>query len=272
MQGTIAGQAIHFDSKPGSGKDPDGSGGGNTAPGSLADNDLFAQSEVLRAFDTGNGGIDQDRFADGKQSSSMTAREVLLGSSFTATGEKDAMGGSLAFWGRAAQSSFDGREGTFSLDGETTTTMLGADYARDNWLVGMALMQSRGKGKYADTDVMPRPASQTCPEEVEKVNNALCSGTVRDGDGRIEASMTAAVPYAAIQASERLKLWGALGYGTGEVTLKPDAGTDEKKESYRSDISWNMMAVGGRRELLSSPENGPTLDLTGGCPVGADGI
>ena len=110
---------------------------------------------------------------------------------------------------------------------------------------------------------MPRPASQTCPEEVEKVNNALCSGTVRDGDGKIEASLTAAVPYASIQASERLKLWGALGYGTGEVTLKPDAGTDEEKESYKSDISWNMMAVGGRRELLSSPENGPTLDLTG---------
>ena len=263
MQGAIAGQAINFDSAPGSGANPDGSGGGNTAPGSLADNDLFAQSEVLRAFDTGNGGIDPDRFADDAQSHSMTAREVLLGSSFTATGEKDVTGGSLAFWGRAAQSSFDGQEGMFSLDGETTTTMLGADYARDNWLVGMALMQSRGKGKYADTDVMPRPASQTCPEEVEKVNNALCSDTVRDGDGRIEASMTAAVPYASIQASERLKLWGALGYGTGEVTLKPDAGTDEKKESYKSDISWNMMAVGGRRELLSSPENGPTLVLTG---------
>ncbi len=272
MRGTIAGQAINFDSGPGSGEDPDGSAAnGNTAPGSLADNDLFAQSNVVRAFDAGRGGIghdahgfDPDRFADGDaQSWSMTTREVLLGSSFTATGEKDAMGGSLAFWGRAAQSSFDGQEGTFSLDGETTTTMLGADYARDNWLVGMALMQGSGKGKYADTDVMPRPASQTCPEEVEKVNNALCSGTVRDGDGKIEASMTAAVPYASIQASERLKLWGALGYGTGEVTLKPDAGTDEKKESYKSDISWNMMAVGGRQELLSSPQNGPTLDLTG---------
>ncbi len=272
MRGTIAGQAINFDSGPGSGEDPDGSAAnGNAAPGSLADNDLFAQSNVVRAFDTGRGGIghdahgfDPDRFADGDaQSWSMTTREALLGSSFTATGEKDAMGGSLAFWGRAAQSSFDGQEGTFSLDGETTTTMLGADYARDNWLVGMALMQGSGKGKYADTDVMPRPASQTCPEEVEKVNNALCSGTVRDGDGKIEASMTAAVPYASIQASERLKLWGALGYGTGEVTLKPDAGTDEKKESYKSDISWNMMAVGGRQELLSSPQNGPTLDLTG---------
>ena len=133
----------------GPGEDPDGStANGNAAPGSLADNDLFSQSNVVRAFDAGRGGINPDRFGDDDaQSYSMTAREVLLGSSFTATGEKDAMGGSLAFWGRAAQSSFDGQEGAFSLDGETTTTMLGADYARDNWLVGLALMQGSGKGQ-----------------------------------------------------------------------------------------------------------------------------
>ena len=73
----------------------------------------------------------------------MTAREALLGSSFTATGEKDGTGGSLAFWGRAARSSFDGREGTFSLDGEATAAMLGADYARGDCLVGMALMRRK---------------------------------------------------------------------------------------------------------------------------------
>ncbi|MDE0459926.1 MAG: hypothetical protein OXI15_21765 [Chromatiales bacterium] len=35
----------------------------------------------------------------------------------------------------------------------------------------------------------------------------------------MEASLTAAIPYAALQVSERLKLWGAAGYGAGEVTL-----------------------------------------------------
>ena len=82
------------------------------------------------------------------QSYAMTTAEVLLGSSFTATGEQDSHGGSLALWGRAAQSHFDGREGTFSLDGEATTAMLGADYARGTWLLGMALMQSTGEGSY----------------------------------------------------------------------------------------------------------------------------
>ena len=39
--------------------------------------------------------------------------------------------------------------------------MLGVDYARDRWLLGMALLQSSGKGSYADTDVMPRPEGQS---------------------------------------------------------------------------------------------------------------
>ena len=235
VQGTIAGQALNFD--PGSTGSQSGAANDNAAPGSLAGNDLLAQSDVARAFrrrpavsaaaaPMASALTASVRIASAAaaQSRSVTAREALLGSSFTATGEKDGTGGSLAFWGRAAQSSFDGREGTFSLDGEATTAMLGADYARGNWLVGMALMQSSGEGGYADRESGP----QHCPDVGEDTDPAmmahLCGGAVREGDGKVEASLTAAVPYAAIQASERLKLWGAAGYGTGEVTLKPEVG------------------------------------------------
>ena len=38
----------------------------------------------------------------------MTGTEALLGSSFTLTGERDASGGTVSFWARAAQASFDG--------------------------------------------------------------------------------------------------------------------------------------------------------------------
>ena len=190
----------------------------------------------------------------------MTAREALLGSSFTATGEKDGTGGSLAFWGRAAQSSFDGREGTFSLDGEATTAMLGADYARGNWLAGMALMQSGGEGGYRDTD----PGENVCARDDmvgvdPETRKDLCDRAIRDGDGEVEASLMAALPYAAIQASERLKLWGAAGYGTGEVTLKPEVGG-----SLSSDITWTMAAAGMRSELLPAPRegSGPALAAT----------
>ena len=275
VRGSIAGQALNFD--PGSTGSKAGAANDNAGPGSPSGNDLLAQSDVARAFGAGHGGaggfgnggpdgfgslgFGQDRFGGGgAQSRSLTAREALLGSSFTATGEKDGTGGSLAFWGRAAQSSFDGREGTFSLDGEATTATLGADYARGNWLVGLALLQSDGEGGYADTDARPRPASQTCPDDLAPpARDILCGGAVREGDGKVEASLTAAVPYGAIQASERLRLWGALGTGTGEVTLKPEVGG-----RLSSDISWTMAAAGLRGDVIASPAGGigPALAVT----------
>ena len=266
VQGSIAGQALNLD--PGS---QSGAANDNAAPVSLAGNDLLAQSDVARAFGAGNSGFGsggpdgfgqlgfgQDRFG-GAQSRSMTGREALLGSSFTATGEKDGTGGSLAFWGRAAQSSFDGREGTFSLDGEATSAMLGADYARGRWLVGMALMQSSGEGDYRDTD----PGGNVCADfDMDGVDPPpdLCNGALRNGDGEVEATLTAAVPYAAIQASERMKLWGALGYGTGEVTLKPDLGG----RALTADISWTMAAMGLRGDVIAPPAkgSGPALAVT----------
>ena len=194
---------------------------------------------------------------------SMTLRDIMLGSSFTATGETDGSGGSLAFWGRAAHSRFDGREGSFSLDGEATTAMLGADYARSQWLVGMALMQSGGEGGYRDTETGSRTASQICTDAENgmdpQAREVLCDGAVREGDGEVEASLTAAVPYASLQASERLKLWGALGHGTGEVTLKPAMGG-----SLTSGISWTMAAAGLRGDVIAPPAegSGPALAVT----------
>ena len=265
VQGTIAGQALGFGG-------PDGSGAANdnADPTSLADEDLLAGSHVARAFGAsadgrGGGAFGHDAHgfatgpvsgAGGAGSYTMTGLEALLGSSFTATGEKDGIGGSLAFWGRAAQSSFDGREGTFSLDGEATSAMLGADYARGRWLVGMALMRSSGEGGYADRESGP----QHCPDVGEGMDPAtmahLCGGAVREGDGKVEASLTAAVPYAAIQASEHLKLWGAAGHGTGEVTLKPEVGG-----SLSSDIAWTMAAAGVRNDLVSLSKEGSGLAL-----------
>ena len=157
VQGSFAGQALNLDSGSGSGALND-----HSIPGSLAGDDLLVQSGVARAIGPGSGpafGLDaplvgKDRFGGGGvQSRSMTGREVLLGSNFTATGETDATGGSFSFWGRAAQASFDGREGTFSLDGESTAAMLGADYARNNWLLGVALLQTSGQGRLCGPEI-----------------------------------------------------------------------------------------------------------------------
>ncbi|MCY3805590.1 MAG: hypothetical protein OXG91_03730, partial [bacterium] len=242
-QGAIAGQALSFD-----------------APAEAATAAL-ALAEVAQGFgasaDNGFGADGFGQSPSAPRSQGMTVREALLGSRFTATGARDSSGGSLALWGRAAQSSFDGREGAFSLDGETTTAMLGADYARDKWLVGLALMQSEGEGGYGDTEVTRRPASQTCPVDTD--DEELCNGAVREGGGKVEASLTAAVPYASLQVSERLKLWGAAGYGTGEVELTTGLG-----QSLKADIDWSMAAAGLRGDLLPPPAggSGPALALT----------
>ena len=272
MQGTLAGQALSFDPA---------ASGNRTAAGSPAPEGTgsLALADVARSFDNrtgrfGNGGFAHDAAAGfggdpgslsgaggagSAQSRGMTGREALLGSSFSLTGATDGSGGSMAFWGRAAQGSFDGREGTFSLDGAVTTGMLGADYARGKWLVGLALAQSAGEGDYRDSDVSPRPDGQTCPADVEGPAAELCRNAVRAGDGSVEASLTAAIPYAALQASERLKLWGAAGHGAGEVTLKTAMGG-----SYKADTSWSMAAAGLRGDLLEAPAegSGPALAVT----------
>ena len=260
MQGTLAGQALSFDAPANDNPGSRGAGFGHAAFEGTGSPTL---ADVAQAFGGQSGhsgpgsfGHDAAGFANGTQSRTMTARDALLGSSFSLTGAADGSGGSMAFWGRAAQGSFDGREGTFSLDGTVTTGMVGADYARGKWLVGLALAQSAGEGDYRDTGVSPRPDGQTCPDGVD---NGLCSGAVRAGDGKVEASLTAAIPYAALQASERLKLWGAAGYGSGEVTLKTATGG-----SYKSDTSWSMAAAGLRGELLAPPAegSGPALAVT----------
>ncbi len=263
MQGSIAGQALSFDPAANDNPGSRGAGPGHAPDGTAGGTGALALADVAQAFGGQSGhsgpvgiGHDAAGFANGTQSRTMTARDALLGSSFSLTGEKDGAGGSMAFWGRAAQGGFDGREGTFSLDGTVTTGMLGADYARGKWLVGLALAQSEGEGDYRDSDVSPRPDGQSCPDGVD---SGLCSGAVRAGDGKVEASLTAAIPYAALQASERLKLWGAAGYGSGEVTLKTALGG-----SYKADTSWSMAAAGLRGDLLAPPAegSGPALAVT----------
>ena len=254
MQGTLAGQALSFD--------PAASG-----PPASDREAALAMADVARGFDGSAGGSGSFGNADPfgglrfggtqAQSRTMTARDALLGSSFSLTGARDGAGGSMAFWGRAGQGSFDGRErgdGTdISLDGEVTTGMLGADYARGRWLAGLALTQSSAEGSYAAID----GGDPVCPE-VEGGTPALCDGAVRAGDGKVEASLTAAIPYVSFRASERLKLWGATGYGSGEVTLKT------ADQSYRTDTTWSMAAAGMRSDLLVPPAegSGPALVLT----------
>ena len=248
MAGTLAGRALGA----GAGAWSEAEQGLGTGDGTGVAGRFDARPDRL-----GTGGFGHDTAGFGEpQSEPLTMRDTLLGSRFTLTGAADGAGGSLSLWGRAAHGRFDGHEGTFSLDGEVTTALLGADYARDRWLVGLALAQSEGEGAYRDTKTALRPASRACPGDAQDL---LCAGAVREGDGTVEASLTAALPYASLQASQRLTLWGALGYGEGDVTLATAMGG-----RYRADTTWRMAAAGLRGALLEAPAegSGPALALT----------
>ena len=160
---------------------------------------------------------------------SETGFERLLAanSHFAYTREEDPAGGVLGFWGRGSRTRFDGREEALDLDGEVATALLGADYAKGNWLAGVALAQSRSDGGYRGGSGAP------------------------GADGGIEASLTAAIPYAAWRSSGGLSLWGAAGAGAGALALDPGAGG-----SLGTDIGWAMAAAGARSDLFAFADGG----------------
>ena len=158
----------------------------------------------------------------------LTGRELLTGSSFAMTGGS-ADAGFASFWGRGAVTRFDGRQREMTLDGEVSNAMLGADFSRDALVAGLMVSHARGAGDYRS------PA----------------------GDGEVESTLTALFPYARIEASERLALWGMAGYGAGTLTLTP-----EGEPALRPDLSLLMGAVGARG-VLAGEEGGSMLALKG---------
>ena len=167
-------------------------------------------------------GEDDEEDGAGFRSRAVTERDLLVGSSFALTAGTE-QGGFGALWGRAAVSRFDGREGDLSLDGEVTSAMVGADWTRERATVGLLVSHSWGEGGYRS------PRSR----------------------GEVESTLTGVYPYGRYRVSERLSLWGTLGYGSGELMLKPEA-----EPRIDADMDLTMAGAGLRGELLSPAEGG----------------
>ena len=155
----------------------------------------------------------------------LSPSELLAGSSFSLT-RGTAESGFASFWGRGAVTTFDGRDGDMTLDGEVASAMVGADFSRDALLAGLMLSHSRGEGGYHGGS----------------------------GAGTVESTLTALFPYARYALSERLSVWGMTGYGEGTLTLTP-----EGQAPLRPDMDFLMGAVGVRSVLVDGGAEGATL-------------
>ena len=145
-----------------------------------------------------------------------TGRELLAGTSFALTGGTSESR-FASFWGRGAVTSFDGRDGETTVDGEVASAMVGADWSNDALLRGLMVSHSRGEGSYR----MPA------------------------GNGEVESTLTALYPYARHALSERVSVWGMGGYGEGTLTLTP-----EGQAPLRPDLDLVMGALGVQLVLL----------------------
>ena len=163
------------------------------------------------------------------QTLTLNLRQILQGSSFRLTLGREAAGTRprLTAWGRFAGTTFDGRDGDLSLDGDVFTGTVGVDGAWERWLAGVAVAHSRGDGAFT----MP--------------------GTEERGRGDLENTLTSLHPYLRYAVNDRLAVWGVLGYGWGHLDLEMDTG-----ETLETDTDLVMGAVGGRGILLAAANSG----------------
>ena len=188
-----------------------------------------AEADEARAAEDGIGslaewvhGEEDGETATGLQSRAVTGRDFLIGSSFALTGGSRERG-FASLWGRGAISSFDGREGELTLDGEVQSAMVGADWALGATTAGVMVSHSRGEGGYRS------------PE----------------GGGDVESTLTGLYPYGHHAVSDRLSLWGVAGYGKGSLTLTP-----EGEAPMETDMDLALAGAGLRSVVVAAPAEG----------------
>ena len=127
-------------------------------------------------------------------------------------------GGTLSLWSRSTRSSFTGQEGALSLNGQVQTRLFGADYAKGQMVMGLAVGDTQGLGSYS-----------------------------RTAGGEVGSRVTGLYPWIGYQATERISVWTVAGYGSGSLQVTPTG--DIPLETH---LSMGMAAAGARGELIDN--------------------
>ena len=163
----------------------------------------------------------------GMGSRSLSAHEVVAGTSFAMTRGSADDSGFATVWGEGAMVRFERRHDGLTLDGAITSGFLGADWASERWLAGLAVGHSSSTGDYRGPD----------------------------GSGKVKATLTGVYPYAGLRLTDELSAWAAAGHGTGKLTLKPGDGKE-----IETGLTMSMVAAGMRSTVLQ-PESSSGLSL-----------
>ena len=161
----------------------------------------------------------------------VAGRELVSGSAFHLAAESDGAAPGLAAWGRVTTGGFDGEApadmGTVRIDGDVTTCVLGVDATWNRLLGGVTVSMSEAEGSSDQPDV---------------------------DSGIIESSMTTVSPYARLAVTDRVWVWGLMGYGSGEMTIVQAANdaTGQPERVTRTDLSMRMGALGGSGVVMEA--------------------
>ena len=139
--------------------------------------------------------------------------------------------GHWSMWGRGALTHFGGIDDGVSLDGDVLTGLLGVDYSRERWLAGVALAYNDGDGTY-------------------RASADAAAGT-------LASTLVSVHPYLRYALTDRLSAWGALGYGEGELRLRPERDGANEQEAMETAMQMRMGALGLRGTLFA----GATTEL-----------
>ena len=73
------------------------------------------------------------------------------------------------------------------------------------------------------------------------------------GRGRIESRVTGVWPYLRYDPNDRVRAWGLVGYGAGDMTLSRGRGNPA---AWRADLDMRLFVAGLRRAVLTPGEYG----------------
>ena len=190
----------------------------------------------------------------GYRSSGVSGRQLLTGTSFQwalgvdeeADDSTDGEAGGFSSaerratwtaWGEGAATRFSGAEDTLSLQGDVATANLGIDREGERWMAGVAVAFSEGAGAFT-----------ALGDDIAGTNTGTAGGL-------LQTTLTTVYPYARYRLNDRLSIWGALGYGQGDLRLTEGrAGT-----VVDTDSGLRVGALGARGVILDA--NGYELAL-----------